>query len=128
MENFKWAKKICPKFNFWFFNENWLVLIWNLTKFPRKVGKMTITAIFIILLFQQKCLNILQIGGADGISWKWHFANFPWKYVKFPIKTNQFSLKNQKLNLGQIFYAHLKFVIFGSLFWTMNWFLSSIAC
>ena len=42
-----------------------------------------------------------------------HFTNFSWKCVKFPIKTSQFSLKNQKLNLGQIFLAHLKFSIFG---------------
>ena len=34
-------------------------------------------------------------------------------FVKFHIKTSQFSLKNQKLNLGQIFFAHLKFSIFG---------------
>ena len=32
-------------------------------------------------------------------------------FVKFYIKTSQFSLKNQKLNLGQIFFAHLKLSI-----------------
>ena len=38
---------------------------------------------------------------------------WPEKYVKFPIKSNKFSLKNQKLNLRQIIFVHLKFSIFG---------------
>ena len=51
---------------------------WKLVTFDKKfnifsgqVGKTPFKAISIILLFNQKSFNILLIGGADGIFWKW---------------------------------------------------------